>query len=139
MAVFAPARADGGRSGEYQGGWTWLLAAGILTSMICGWAYGEREFSCPECKWSACAGLQTQLLMQRTAWVPEPLGATAAGRCSQSGACAMAPCVAHSIPSALTCRLGSGRYRRHNWDEGAGHDRLDPAGRSDGTRTQLVA
>lgn len=45
--MFAPARADGGRSGEYQGGWTWLLAAGIVTSMICGWAYGGRAFSCP--------------------------------------------------------------------------------------------
>lgn len=41
MAVFVPAGGAGGRSSEYKGGWTGLLIAGILTSMICGWAYGE--------------------------------------------------------------------------------------------------
>ena len=66
MAVFVPSGPGSGRSSEYQGGWTRLLVAGILTSMICGWAYGERRPARPPaCQRVRAADLPMCAIWQR--------------------------------------------------------------------------
>ena len=110
MAVFVPAAAAGGRSSEYKGGWTWLLVAGILTSMLCGWAYGER--------------LHFDELPAETA----RLCHFGLGRCK---ALVRSPnrCTLHHQPAVQlpSCRLGPWCYRRSDGHEGTGNGSLDSA------------